>query len=349
MPFYLCEYVGDGTRAVPFRPALFDEAAGCSAIDIRPDASRLDGGGINAALVWCPLDLTGPKWIKLGLEKIENLSAARIQAIYTKLKIAARNAGTRIDDILADLLITPPAKGWNGLLPNRGFYEIWLGPKTDKLLFKMATIGGGATDNFNRANETPLASPWGVSHGGAGGNCNLSSNAVTADSTTDKFIYYSGSVTSANQYAQWLYASAITNDDWGPAVRIDNTAGDRHGYWYSVYAGGFDGLNKFVSNAFTHVEDWHQAFGVGDTARIEASGSTISGYRNGVEVSGSPATDTSLTSAGLGAGAFVYQTGGSIDDFDGGDLGGGGGSPTLAQIEHATGRGSFRGIGRGVR
>lgn len=336
MPFYLCEYVGDGTKQTPFRPALYDESAGCSAVDIRPDPSRPDGGGLNAALVWCPLDLSGPKWIKLGLNKIENLSAARIQAIYSKLGIAARNAGTRMDDILADLLITPPTKGWNGLRPNRGFYEVWLGDRSDKLLFRMRAIAGGATDNFNRPDETPLAAPWGVSNGGSGGSCNLVSNAVTAPLASDKFIYHGSSVTSPDQYAQWLYASAITNDDWGPAVRINNTGGDRHGYWYSVYQGGLDGLNKYVASAFTHVEDWYQAAGAGDTVRIEASGSTISGYLNGSQVSGSPATDTSLTAVGVGAGAFVFQTGGSIDDFDGGDLGGGAkGIPIVARFPPA--------------
>lgn len=322
MPFYLSEFVGDGTKLFPFHPALFDEAGECSAIDLRPDQSLLDGGGLNAALVFCPLDISNPKWIKLALDKLENLSTARIQAIYTKLKIPSRSVGSRFDDIISDLMITPPAKGWNGLRPNRGFYEVWLGDRSDKLLFRMRAIAGGATDNFNRADETPLASPWGVAHGGAGGNCNLVSNAITASTASNKFIYHGSSVTSADQYAQWLYASAITNDDWGPAVRINNTGGERHGYWYSVYQGGLDGLNKFIANSFTQVEAWHQAAGVGNTVRIEASGSTISGYLNGAQVSGSPATDTSLTTAGLGAGAFVFETGGSIDDFDGGDLGG---------------------------
>lgn len=327
MPFYICEYVGDGTRAVPFRPALYDEAQGCSAIDIRPDASRLDGGGLNVALVWCPLDISGPKWIKLGLDKLENLSAARIQAIYSKLKITARNAGTRIDDILADLLITPPTNGWNGLKPSRGFYEIWLGPRADKLLFKMATIGGGATDAFTRADETPLASPW-TRLTGSTGNLNLSSNAVTASAQGDKFYYYSGAASSGDHYSQWTNPTRVTNDDWGPAVRVG--ANGFSGYWFSVFA-TVDGqaVNKFDGGSFSLVEnlpDFTPANG--DIYRCEISGSTITSKRNGAEVSGSPSTDLTLT--GGQPGVFNYDTGGSLDDFDGGDLGGGGLSPNVS-------------------
>lgn len=346
MPFYLCEYIGDGTRAVPFRPALYDEAPGCSAIDIRPDASRLDGGGLNAALVFCPLDLAGPKWIKLGLDKLEHLSAARIQAIYTKLKIAARNAGARLDDILADLLITPPANGWNRLLPNRGFFEIWLGPRADKLLFKMATIGGGAVDTFTRPNENPIASPWTKLTGGTG-TVQLLSNAMTAVDAGDKFYFYSGAVTSADQTCQFLYSSAIDNDDWGPACRIGVSGFS--GYWLNLYAAG-QAMSKFVAGSYTNVEAYTITVTTGTTYKVTAFGSTLSGFKGATEVTGSPSTDTSLATAGNGVGLFIFNINGSVDDFDGGDLGGGGGgSPTLVQIEHATGRGAFRGMGRGIR
>ena len=330
MPFYICEYIGEGTKAAPFRPALFSESAECSAIDIRPDASKLDGGGLNAALVFCPLDLTGPKWTKLGENKAESLSGARVQAIYSRLKIAARNAGTRIDDILADLLIAPPAKGWPALMPNRGWYELWLGPRPDKLLFKMAAIGGGATDSFNRANETPLAAPWTRITGGSG-NINLASNALTASAAGDKFYYYSGAASSADQYSQWTNPTRVNNDDWGPAVRVQS--GAFSGYWFGIFS-GIDGqaINKFVAGSFSLIEnlpDFTPA--AGDIYRCEASGSTITAKRNGAEVSGSPSTDTSLT--GGQPGVFVYDTGGSIDDFDGGDLGGGGEEPPAAPDE----------------
>jgi hypothetical protein len=58
------------------------------------------------------------------------------------------------------------------------------------------------TDAFNRANETPLASPWAIT-GSAGGGWNLASNAaVPADVTGDSEGRYTGSNVGANQFSQ---------------------------------------------------------------------------------------------------------------------------------------------------
>jgi hypothetical protein len=53
-----------------------------------------------------------------------------------------------------------------------------------------------ASDNFNRANETPLAAPW-TKQGNQ--NFNLVSNAVRAAVTGDSYYYYSGAASSADQ------------------------------------------------------------------------------------------------------------------------------------------------------
>ena len=53
MAFYLAPYIGAGTRDDPFRPRGSDQP-GWSAIDLRPDPSRLDGGGLSACLLFLP-------------------------------------------------------------------------------------------------------------------------------------------------------------------------------------------------------------------------------------------------------------------------------------------------------
>lgn len=174
-----------------------------------------------------------------------------------------------------------------------------------------------AADNFNRANETPLASPW-VLQSGSSGQVNLVSNAVQANTSADKLVYYSGSATQEKQYSQAVINSKPNSNDWGPAVRIGSNG--LSGYIMAQYDPGsnFRGISKFVAANFFMVATGGSTTAVGDTARVEADGTSIKTYKNGIlDISG---TDSSLTTAGNGAGLFIYESGGAIDDWEGGDI-----------------------------
>lgn len=322
MALFLSPYIGQGTKADPFRPRGLDQP-GSSAIDIRLDPTRADGKGIPYALLWLPSgipDPTGAK--KLADDYGESVSALIKTLSNTKLGLDFSRDST-IQDIVETILLRPDRDGWKSLRPAKGIYECWLGSGSGKRdwIGLPSVAGGSITDNFNRANESPVAAPW--TKNGTGSNLNLTSNALAKPlSGDDVFYYYSGSWNN-DQSSQVLYVSAFTDDDWGPAVRI-GSGGTLNGYFYDQYNGGRV-LLKWVSGSLSVIESPSGATATGVPYKLDVAGSTIRYYDNGVEHANSPATDTSLTSGSPGV--FVYGPGGSLDDFLAtGEVASGGGS-----------------------
>lgn len=174
-----------------------------------------------------------------------------------------------------------------------------------------------ATDNFNRADESPLQFPW-TQEAGSGGDIILVSNAIRAAGSSDKLYYYDGAVTVADQYSQANIVTKPTANDWGPACRIGTNGFS--GYIAAQYDSGsnFRGITKFVSGSFTVIASGGATSAVGDTVGVEAEGTTIRTKKNGV--TDLTTTDSSLTGTGNGVGVFIYEPGGAIDDWEGGDL-----------------------------
>lgn len=179
-------------------------------------------------------------------------------------------------------------------------------------------------DSFNRANETPIASPWVRNPGGdPTSQINLTSNALTKTSSGDVAIYYAGAATGDAQYSEAKQNSKPVENDWGPAVRVQT--GVQLTCYFSQYyepgGGGQDkNIDKLINDVFTRI--------VGDTTgslsansdiqRLEVSGSSLTSYHNGVVKN--TTTDTSIPTGGQ-PGIFIYNTGGAIDDWVGGDIG----------------------------
>lgn len=175
-----------------------------------------------------------------------------------------------------------------------------------------------ATDNFNRADETPIAAPW--TKQGAGGNFNLSSNTmVKASSADDSMYYYSGAASSPDQFSEAKIVTKPTSNDWGPAVRIGGTGVT--GYFYDNYINDPQ-ISKHINGVYTEIASLGggDTTVVGDVERLEVSGTTLKAFINGVQ-KGSNATDASITSGQPGI--FWYENSGAIDDWAGGDLSGG--------------------------
>lgn len=311
MPYYLAPYRGAGTREDPFRPRGSDQP-GWMAIDLRPDPSRLDGGGLNACILYLPGHDPSPFLTKLADHREDKAGPRTLERLRNRLDLPDLNEA-RFDILVARLLLRPRPNAWKRLhAQQNGLYEIWL----DDLLIDLPVPTGMATDNFNRANETPLASPWTNSDGA---NYNLSSNAVTgAGGDGDRLWYRSGAASSADQYAQATQVAGPTSDDWGPAVRVGSN-GTKSGYIHNVYVNE-ERLFKFVNGAFTIILSHNVDAANGDVVRVEAEGSTIRAKINGSQVTGSPVTDTSLTTAGNGVGLYSWGSGGTLDDWEGGDL-----------------------------
>ena len=312
MPYFLSPYIGAGIRSNPFRPTGSDQA-GWSAIDLRADKGvTLDGGGFKYALLWLPPGTTeAPALIKIGLVMLETVTTQIKNAILTKAPGLNFTADVTLQDIFESMLVSPPAGWWNAIRPANGRMGAWLGGQ--RLVDFPVVAGGSISDAFTRANETPIAAPWTVLAGSTG-TINLATNAITKNGAGDCFYYYSAAAGwNADQSSQFLYATTITENDWGPAVRIGSNGFS--GYWYGQYSIGSRAIKKFVAGAFTNVEAASGATATGVPYKIDVSGSTISYYDNGGANANSPATDSSLTTAGNGAGLFLYNTGGSLDDF----------------------------------
>lgn len=327
MPFYLSEYIGSGTHQDPFRPAGSDQA-GWSAIDLRPDSSRLDGGGLNACLLRVPSAFNDPAARFLADDKLESLTNQQKNFLQNKLGVDL-SSPTLLRDIIATLLTAPPANGWKALKPGRLRWEIWLG----ELLWEAPRISGGSSDNFNRANETPVAAPW-TQHSGT--TCNIVSNEFVQAGAggTDTLYYYAGSASTTEQFAQQRVKGS--GHDCGPAVRVGGGTGT------SAYlaAAAITVLYKFNGGTSGTLGDGFPTVSVGSIVKITAEGSTITGYTDGVP--GTPVTDTEISGAGLGAGIFTFDTNG-VDDWDGGDITPPA-SPTAPGSGGAAGRGGLMAV-----
>lgn len=316
MPFYVSRYVGSGTHADPYRPALWDLTPSHGTLDMRADATQ--GNGV--AFCWSADNVAGPQVVKLADDKAEQLSTLVNRRLYQELLVAERPPGVDLQDTIRDLLMNPPPGG-KPLQRARGVAEIWL---AGQLFWSDApplpAFHGTITDSFTRSNETPIASPWFVDTGSTGG-VNLASNAVTHVTTAGDCLLYhnnNGNGWTADQGAKWNYVSAFTNGDWGPAVRIRGNGNNLDAYVYgqNTFDGGL--CFKLLNGVFSTIESTWGTTTTGHTVKITVSGSTIRGYIDDVEVANSPATDSisPITGAGNGAGAFFFDTGGSIDDAE---------------------------------
>lgn len=309
MPFYLSEYIGSGTKADPYTPVGSDQP-GWGAIDLRPPDLSL-----NACLLWVPSAFNDARARFLADDKLESLSQAQRNFITNRLNVDLQS-DTLLQDIIAAIMTRPPASGWNPLqaVRRRMRYEIWM---AGQLIWeKPAQFGPQGelidpSDNFDRVNETPVASPW-TKLGGVT-NTNLTSNRLLSAADGEKVYYYSGAASSADQYAQCDTADTV-NSDAGPAVRVGSNGFSC--YLITLYSG--TQLWSLSAGSYSHILDFASAASAGDDIRMDIEGSTISFFKNGVEDGNSPTTNTVLTTAGNGVGFFMYS--GELDNWAGGDL-----------------------------
>lgn len=128
MPFYLAPYIGAGTIDDPFRPRGSDQL-GWHAIDVRPDGgATLEGGGLNACLLYLPVHDPDPLLNQIGDaadEQLANITKARF---CTALTLSTLRAMT-VEQMVEEIMVAPPANGWKPVQPGmNGAKEIHLGP-----------------------------------------------------------------------------------------------------------------------------------------------------------------------------------------------------------------------------
>jgi hypothetical protein len=167
------------------------------------------------------------------------------------------------------------------------------------------------TDDFNRSNSTDLGVNWvevsgdwsivsnQLSPGAAGGTIIL--RAAGAMATTDHFAQVTIAATTAASQGVWCRGNA--NISTGYLWRNNGTSWD---------------LFSVVGGSFTAIGTYAAAAAPGDVAKVQAVGSIVKGFVNGVQrVSVTDTAVTTGTSVGIrsdSAGAIRY------DDFTAGDV-----------------------------
>lgn len=207
-----------------------------------------------------------------------------------------------------------------------------------------------ATDNFNRADAGTLGSNWGMYQGMPNPQGIFSNTADLTVASNRNSGFYDGGVTWPNdQYAQ---AKVITMPDatgtWAVVVRGEAVSGGQR----TLYAAGvsqgdfgntFTSIWKFVANVQTGLANSGVTdIGVGKIVRLEAVGTTLTCYVDGVQKV--QFTDSSIASGKPG----IYSVHNAIDvglfdDFEAGDFAAGGGQAVdsdylLYQIQTRWGR-----------
>lgn len=177
------------------------------------------------------------------------------------------------------------------------------------------------SDNFNRANENPLASPW-SDFGASAVDFKLVSNSVTPTSLISDDAQMSlTSITWPNdQYCQVKVTVTGTSAGAGGGLAVRCAAGAKTFYRVVVNKAASANVEvaKFVAGAFTSLGTRTTTWVDGDTLQMRIVGTSIYVYQNGIQL-GALITDSALTSGNAGISYSSTVTTMTLDDFEGGD------------------------------
>jgi hypothetical protein len=169
--------------------------------------------------------------------------------------------------------------------------------------------------------------------GALSGSWTLQKNSVTCATNEgkggtagdDNFALWTADTFNNDQYSQVAVGSTYGTDYIELPVRGSGTNNDYLLYWNST---GHITISKYVSGTQTDLQDTLGSGATGDVIKIECTGTSIKAYKNGTQI-GTTVTDSSLTSGSAGCGA--YGTGSRFDNWEGGNVGGGGGGDPAAK------------------
>lgn len=316
MPLTLTTYQGSGTTKDPFRPTGIDGMVDYGSLDMRPDPTKQTG----FCFVWHDTDVPKGALRTLGDRPADGLTTAGRNAISNRLGM---NLGSdKLEDIMGEIFV----QRLNAIRApeNGGRFEVWCG----KLWWSTPQIAGGsalATDNFNRADANPINGNWtGFT---SETNFQITSNtAAVGNGLSDNGCYENSATWPNDQYSQ-AEATVNTsfNDGSGIGVRVRMATGARTAYDSIVDASNHAFHSKFVSGTYTNI--WSRAitFSAGAVIYLEVQGTTLVTKYNGSAV-GASNTDSSIASGKAG----LRHSGNTdslshLDNWEGGDFGGGGG------------------------
>ena len=167
------------------------------------------------------------------------------------------------------------------------------------------------TDDFNRANSTDLGANWVE----VSGDWSIVSNQLSPGAAGGTIILRAaGAMASSDHYAQVTIAATTTASQ---GVWCRGNANISQGYLWRNNGTSWD-LFSVVGGSFTVIGTYAAAAAAGDVAKVQAVGSTVKGFVNGIQRLS--VTDTNVptgTSVGIradSAGALRF------DDFTAADV-----------------------------
>ena len=140
-----------------------------------------------------------------------------------------------------------------------------------------------ASDNFDRANETPLASPWAT---GASVGVNLTSNQFKGSGNTDCTSLYNSGTWGNDQEAQITVGGGLASGTQyiGVSVRLSTTG---NGYTFTtdgVTGTGHSVIDRFDAGVTTEILAITMTATAGDILKLRVVGTRLTAYKNGVAV-----------------------------------------------------------------
>lgn len=184
-----------------------------------------------------------------------------------------------------------------------------------------------ARDDFNRANESPLAAPWAQAIGD-GGAMKLASNSVTQvtiDSNNDGAIYTGMAWPDDQWSAAKLTTTSAVGVRQGPCLHVRYALAANTNYRLSLDHAASTNCNisRFLAGVRTTVLDFTQAWADGDTWMLGVDGPAAAArlrvFLNGVLIQ-SVTDNSSLASGYTGIGISDSSVTATIDDWSGGDF-----------------------------
>jgi hypothetical protein len=169
-----------------------------------------------------------------------------------------------------------------------------------------------ATDDFNRADSGSLGANWTETDHGLQ---IVSNEARVITNGAYQFAYWNADAFDSDHYSQAVFAGSPADMEVCTRVQAGGNL-----YMLMVNSGStVTRIYKRLSGSFTQIGSDGAAPTVGHTYKFEANGSALTGYDNGVAISGpGSGGDASITggSAGLGG----SSSGVGWDDWQGGDV-----------------------------
>ena len=179
------------------------------------------------------------------------------------------------------------------------------------------------SDDFNRANETPLGGAWSTILQ-AGDSLNLTDNQILVAGTTsyNQYAYRNSESYADNQWSQAkVKVNPLDVEVGGPTVRARSNGGDWNGYIASI----MDNATIIVWVAYGNPLDWEQVgtsitgltLTANDSIKISINGNVINVYENGVLIGTKTDTNNRVPSGGTAGIAILGQVT-RWDDWSGG-------------------------------